>query len=89
MTQYDNAKDSDFWELAFPSEVQYTFLVTDSTDPAAVVVGGTKKDAAGNLLATVIYKFVMYEEENGNYLIREIYEDPDSSNTMLIRKADF
>jgi len=89
MQQYDNAKELAYWSDAFPDELTFTFVVTNKTDTEAVLVGGTKKDSDGNLVDTVVYEFRMHEEEDGNWLIREIYEDPEGTDTMLIRKVDF
>lgn len=90
MEQYDNAKTTAYWEDAFPSEQTYSFLTEglDTSDPEAVKVDAIITTESGGLLYTT-YLFKMHEELSGNFLINAIYEDPDGTNEMLIRKADF
>ncbi|MBI9107833.1 MAG: hypothetical protein JEZ04_13885 [Spirochaetales bacterium] len=85
MEYYGTAADLSHWQDAFPAEYNHAFEVTDSTDSLNVVVSGTTTGYSGNSIAEPTYKFVMYQEASGNFLIQEIYED----GTMLIRKIDF
>ncbi len=84
MTEYQKAEALTYWDI-FPAEDSFTFTVTDSSTPSAVVVPSTRTDSSGNNLGDTTYKFVMYQETSGNYLIKEIWED----TTYLIKKVKF
>lgn len=84
MTFYGTAAQDSYWDI-FPAAESQTFIVTDFSDPLNVVVTGTTSDSDGNLLTEPTYKFVMYQETSGNYLIQEIWEGED----YLIKKVKF
>jgi hypothetical protein len=86
MTYYDDAEAISYWDTAFPATATYTLLVTDKSDTEAVILCATKKDLDGNLVEVTTYTFRMHEEDNGNWLIPEIY---DADDYTLIKKVNF